>query len=52
MIFLFVKKTNVYDEGVNNTLVGVNNMQGNPPKPAIRDAMKRKMEMIKFIRKP
>jgi parallel beta-helix repeat protein len=48
----FGKKTNVYDEGVNNTLVGVNNMQGNPPGPAIRDAMKRKMEMIKSIRKP
>jgi hypothetical protein len=47
----FGKKTNVYDEGVNNTIVGVNNMQGNPPGPAIRDAMKRKMEMIKSMRK-
>jgi len=45
-------KTDVYDEGVNNTLVGVNNMQGNPPGPAIRDAMERKMEMIKSLRKP
>jgi len=45
-------KTNLYDEGVNNTLVGVNNMQGNPPGPAIRDAMKRKMEMVKSIRRP
>ncbi len=44
-------KTDVYDEGVNNTLVGVNNMQGNPPGPAIRDAMKRKMEMTKSMRK-
>ena len=43
-------KTNVYDEGVSNTLVGVNNMQGNPPGPAIRDAMKRKMELIKSVR--
>jgi parallel beta-helix repeat protein len=45
-------KTNVYDEGVNNTLVGVNNMQGNPPGPAIKAAMQRKMEMIKSLRKP
>ncbi len=44
-------KTDVYDEGDNNTLVGVNNMQGKPPGPAIRDAMKRKMEMIKSMRK-
>jgi hypothetical protein len=47
----FGNRTNVYDEGVNNTIVGVNNMQGNPPGPAIRDAMKRKMEMIKSMRK-
>ena len=45
-------KTNVFDEGINNTLVGVNNMQGNPPGTAIRDAMKRKMEMIKSLRRP
>ena len=45
------KKTNVYDEGINNTLVGVNNMNGNPPGPAIRDAMKRKMEVIKSLPK-
>jgi hypothetical protein len=44
-------KANVYDEGVNNTLVGVNNMHGNPPGPAVRDAMKRKLEMIKSMRK-
>ena len=48
----FGNKTNVYDEGVNNTFVGVNNMQGNPPGPAVRDAIKRKMEMIKSMRKP
>ncbi len=45
-------KTNVYDEGTNDIVVGVNNMNGNPPGPAIRDAMKRKMEMIKSIRNP
>jgi parallel beta-helix repeat protein len=45
------KETNVYDEGINNTLVSVNNMKGNPPGPAIRDAMKRKMEIIKSIRR-
>lgn len=47
-----MKKTNVYDEGVNNILVVANNMQGNPPGPAIRDAIKRKAEMIKSLRKP
>ena len=49
----FGNKTNVYadPEGYGNILVGVNNMQGNPPGPAIRDAMKRKMEMIKSMRK-
>ncbi len=45
-------KANAVDLGTDNTLVGVNNMQGNPPGPAIRDAMKRKMEMIKSMRKP
>ena len=48
----FGNKTNVYDEGVNNIVVGVNSMKGNPPGPAIRDAMKRKMEIIKSIRRP
>jgi hypothetical protein len=47
----FGAKTNVYDEGVNNTIVGVNNKRGNPPGPAVRDAMKRKMELIKSMRK-
>lgn len=42
----------MYDEGINNTLVGVNNMQGHPPGPAIRDAMKRRMEMVKSVRRP
>jgi len=49
----FGNKTNVYadPEAYGNILVGVNSMQGNPPGPAIRDAMKRKMEMIKSMRK-
>lgn len=48
----FGQRTNAYDEGIDNTLVGVNNMQGHPPGPAIRDAMKRRMEMVKSVRKP
>jgi hypothetical protein len=48
----FGGKTNVLDLGVNNNLVGVKNMHGNPPGPAIRDAMNRKMEIIKSMRKP
>jgi parallel beta-helix repeat protein len=47
----FGNKTNVYDEGINNTLVGLNNMNGNPPGPAIREAMKHKMEVIKSMPK-
>jgi len=45
----FGKETNVLDEGISNTLVGVNNMQGNSPGPVIRDAMKRKMDAIKSL---
>lgn len=33
-----------------NTLVGVNNMHGNPPGPAIRDAMERKAGFMKSVR--
>jgi hypothetical protein len=44
-------KAHAVDLGINNTLVGVNNMQGNPPGPAIRDAMRRKMEILKAMRK-
>jgi len=44
--------TSAVDLGTSNTLVGVNNMQGNPPGPAVRDAMKRKIEMLKAMRKP
>ena len=35
----------VFDQGINNHMTGVNNMQGNPPGPAIRDAMQRKREV-------
>jgi len=48
----FGGETNVLDQGVNNTLVGVNNMTGNAVLPAASDAMKRKMEIIKSMRKP
>jgi hypothetical protein len=43
-------KTNVLDQGIDNILVGVNNMQGNPLGPEIQDAMQQKMEMIKSMR--
>jgi len=39
-------KTNVLDEGTDNIIVGVNNMGGNPPGPAIREAMERKLEIL------
>ena len=44
-------KDSFYDEGVDNKIVGVNNMQGNPPGPAIQEAMKRKHEMMKDVRR-
>jgi hypothetical protein len=43
-------KSNVWDQGIDNILVGVNSMQGNPPGPEIREALQRKMEIIKSIR--
>jgi hypothetical protein len=48
-------KTNVVEWGdpgadYGNVVVGVNNMRRESPGPAIRDAMKRKMEMIKSLR--
>jgi hypothetical protein len=43
-------KTNVLNEGTENILTGVNNMHGNPPGPEIRDAMMRKLEMMKSFR--
>ena len=42
-------KINSYDEGTNNVLTGVNNMQGNPPGPAIKEAMKKKQELLKSL---
>jgi hypothetical protein len=44
-------KTSVYDEGTGNVLVGVNNMQGNPPGPAIKEAMRRKLDLLKSLRR-
>jgi hypothetical protein len=44
------QKTNVLDEGMDNILTGVNNMQGNPPGPEIHEAMKRKVEMMSQFR--
>ena len=43
-------KTNVLDEGTDNIITGVNNMQGNPPGPEIQEAMKRKVEMLSQFR--
>ena len=43
-------KTNVYDEGTNNILTGVNNMKGNSPSPAIKEAMARKLETMKAFK--
>jgi hypothetical protein len=43
-------KTNVWDQGFDNILVGVNNMQGNPLGPEIQEAMQQKMEIIKSMR--
>jgi len=40
-------KTNVLDAGTDNILVGVNNMFGNDPGQEIKEAMKRKLEILK-----
>jgi hypothetical protein len=40
---------NVFDEGINNILVGVNNQGGNPPGPTLRDALEQKREAIKAL---
>jgi hypothetical protein len=40
---------NAVDWGANNTLVGVNNMRGNPPGPAVLDALKRKMKLVNSV---
>jgi hypothetical protein len=39
-------KANVLDEGSDNVIVGVNNMGGNPPGPAVLEAMERKREIL------
>jgi hypothetical protein len=39
-------KANVLDEGSDNIISGVNNMGGNPPGPAIREAMEHKLEIL------
>jgi parallel beta-helix repeat protein len=40
-------EANVLDLGSDNTLVGVNNMQGNPPGPAIKEAIESKLELLR-----
>ena len=47
----FRTKTNVSDEGGRNILAGVNSIRANPPSPAIRKAMSRKLEAVKSARK-
>ncbi len=44
-------QANVLDLGSNNTLVGVNNMEGNPPSEAIQDAMQRRLDLVKSFRR-
>lgn len=39
-------KTNVYNQGVGNTLTGVNNMQGNPPGPDVSEGLQGKVNRI------
>ncbi len=45
-------KDNVTDWGTGNILVGVNNMRGNPPGPAIRTFMKNRVDYQRMLRKP
>jgi hypothetical protein len=40
---------NVLDEGEGNIVAGVSNMGGNPPGPAIREAMARKLEILRHF---
>ena len=47
----FGMNTNVSDEGGRNILVGVHSIRANPPSPAIRKAMSRKMEAARSARK-
>ena len=43
-------KTNVLDEGTGNIITGVNTKGGNPPGPAIREAMQHKLEILSYFR--
>jgi hypothetical protein len=43
-------KTNVYDEGTDNLIVGVNNMSGNSPGQTLADALAEKMDIIGHFR--
>lgn len=40
---------NVFDEGTNNIIVGVNNQGGNPPGLTLRDALEQKREAIRAL---
>jgi hypothetical protein len=42
-------QVNVYDEGTNDILVGVNNMQGNPPGPAVTQAVQLRRDLLKSL---
>lgn len=41
---------NVFDQGTDNILVGVNNIHGNPPGPEISEAMQRKREIMEEMK--
>ena len=43
-------RTNVLDEGTDNIITGVNTRGGNPPGPAIREAMQLKLEILRLFR--
>jgi hypothetical protein len=45
-------RINVYDEGSNNILVGVTSIQGNPPGPALKQAMQQKRDLLKSMPHP
>lgn len=43
-------RTNVFDQGTDNMVVGVNNVGGSPPGPDVSEAMRRKVELIRSTR--
>ena len=43
-------QTNVLDFGTNNTLTGVNNMQGNALGPEISEALQEKRDLLRSFR--